>query len=125
MRNSVIFSTGSYLPESVVPNEELAQFPSSSLKLIAQKTGVLSRRIAPEDQCTSDLAIKAARSCLEKVDFPAESVQGIVLSTSSPDRIQPATATGFNMNWEQPTLLPSTSIRFAPGALSEFVWPMP
>ena len=93
MRNSVIFSTGSYLPESVVPNEGLAQFPSASIKLIAQKTGVLSRRIASEDQCTSDLAIKAARSCLEKVDFPAESVQGIVLSTSSPDRIQPATAT--------------------------------
>ena len=93
MRNSVIFSTGSYLPESVVPNEELVQFPSSSIKLIAQKTGVLSRRIAPEDQCTSDLAIKAARSCLEKADFPAENIQGIVLSTSSPDRIQPATAT--------------------------------
>ncbi len=32
-------------------------------------------------------------SCLEKADFPAEHIQGIVLSTSSPDRIQPATAT--------------------------------
>ena len=93
MRNSVIFSTGSHLPESVVPNEDLTHFPSSSIKLIAQKIGVLSRRIAPEEECTSDLAIKAARRCLQKVDFPAERIQGIVLSTSSPDRMQPATAT--------------------------------
>ncbi len=93
MKNSVIFSTGSYLPESAVSNAELTQFPASSLKLIAEKTGILSRRIAPEEECTSDLAIKAARRCLQKVGFPVEQVQGIVLSTSSPDRMQPATAT--------------------------------
>jgi len=93
MKKSVIFSTGSHLPESVVPNEALTHFPASSIKLIAEKTGVLSRRIAPEEECTSDLAIKAARCCLQKVDFPAERIQGIVLSTSSPDRMQPATAT--------------------------------
>lgn len=93
MKNSVIYSTGSHLPESVVPNEKLAHFPPSSIKLIAEKTGILSRRIAPEGACTSDLAIEAARRCLQKVDFPAEHIQGIVLSTSSPDRMQPATAT--------------------------------
>ncbi len=93
MRNSIIFSTGSYLPESVVSNRELKQFPPDSLELIARKTGVLSRRIASEDQCTSDLAIQAARNCLAKVDFPADQIQGIILSTSSPDRIQPATST--------------------------------
>lgn len=93
MRNSVIFSTGSHLPESVVLNEDLTHFPPSSIKLIAEKTGILSRRIAPEEECTSDLAIKAGRRCLQKVDFPAERIQGIVLSTSSPDRMQPATAT--------------------------------
>ena len=93
MKKSVIFSTGSHLPESVVPNEAMTHFPASSIKLIAEKTGVLSRRIAPEEECTSDLALKAARCCLQKVDFPAERIQGIVLSTSSPDRMQPATAT--------------------------------
>ena len=93
MKNSVIFSTGSYLPELIVSNEDLTHFPASSLKLIAEKTGIKSRRISPEGECTSDLAIKAAVRCLQKVDFPAEKVQGIVLSTSSPDRMQPATAT--------------------------------
>lgn len=91
--NSIIYSTGSYLPENVVLNEHLTQFPESALSRIAEKTGVLSRRHADESQCTSDLGLEAARACLDKIGFPAGDVQGIVLSTSSPDRIQPATAT--------------------------------
>lgn len=76
MKKAVVFSTGSYLPESVVRNEDLSHFPPSAIELIAPKTGVLSRRIAREDQCTSDLAINAARQCLEKVDFPASTFRG-------------------------------------------------
>lgn len=93
MKSSVLLSTGSYLPEKIVFNEDLAQFPKESLKLIEQKTGVLARRVASEDQCTSDLAANAARICLEKAAFSVKDVEGIIVSTSSPDRIQPATAT--------------------------------
>ncbi|MGO9019696.1 MAG: 3-oxoacyl-ACP synthase III family protein [Syntrophobacteraceae bacterium] len=93
MRNTVIKATGSYLPDNVVFNEDLTQFPEDSRPRIAIKTGVLSRRIAPEEACTSDLAIEAGRKCLEKANFPADKLQGIVLSTSSPDRVQPPTAT--------------------------------
>src|SRR5262245_4032242 len=91
--SSTIVSTGSYLPEKVVLNEHLTQFPDSALPRIADKTGVLSRRHADESQCTSDLGLRAARACLDRVGFPAGDVEGIVLSTSSPDRLQPATAT--------------------------------
>lgn len=93
MTHSAIFSTGSYLPENVIFNEDLTQFPKNACKLISLKTGVLARRKASEDECTSDLAAKAARKCLEKIDFPPERVEGIIVSTSSPDRMQPATAT--------------------------------
>lgn len=93
MKNSIIKATGSYLPDKVVFNEELTQFPEDSRPRIAIKTGVLSRRIAPDEACTSDLAIQAGRACLRKANFPAEQLQGIVLSTSSPDRVQPPTAT--------------------------------
>ncbi len=92
MKNSVIFATGSYLPETIVSNEMLTRFPPSSLRLIVEKTGILSRRIAPEEACTSDLAVLAARRCLQKIDFPPAQLQGIMLSTSSPDSMQPATA---------------------------------
>ena len=88
-----ILATGSYLPERVVPNEALTQFPASTLPLIAQKTGISARRYAADDEYTSDLGAKAARVCLERARVSADEVDTIVLATSSPDRIQPATAT--------------------------------
>jgi 3-oxoacyl-[acyl-carrier-protein] synthase-3 len=93
MTFSALTATGSYLPEKVVYNEDLHQFASKFLPLIEQKTGVKSRRLAKDDQCTSDLAILAAQNCLAKSDITAAELDAIIVSTSSPDRIQPATAT--------------------------------
>ena len=92
MINAFLHSTGSYVPENTVHNEALDQFSKASQLLISQKTGVISRRHADPDQCTSDLALQAARRCLERVDFSPARLEAIILSTSSPDRIQPATA---------------------------------
>ncbi len=92
-KNAVILSTGSYVPEKIVHNEEMGQFSDIAKLLISQKTGVFCRRHAEENQCTSDLALKAALCCLNRVGFPVEELEAIVLSTSSPDRMQPATAT--------------------------------
>jgi 3-oxoacyl-[acyl-carrier-protein] synthase III len=92
MRNAVITSTGSYLPETVVSNEDLKQFPQEAIHLIGEKTGVFFRRVASDKECTSDLAVQAAIACLDKIAYSAEGVEGIILATSSPDRMQPATA---------------------------------
>jgi 3-oxoacyl-[acyl-carrier-protein] synthase-3 len=91
--NSIIVATGSYLPERVVPNEAFEQFPKSAIPLIEEKTGVRCRRYARDDQSTSDLAIEAARRCLEKAGADPGGIDALILATSSPDRIQPATAT--------------------------------
>jgi 3-oxoacyl-[acyl-carrier-protein] synthase III len=88
---SQIVATGSYLPERVVKNEDLKQFPASSIPLIAAKTGVRERRYAAEGQCTSDLAVEAARRCLERAGIGAKDLDGIILATSSPDQPMPAT----------------------------------
>ncbi|MEJ2154168.1 MAG: ketoacyl-ACP synthase III [Desulfobacteraceae bacterium] len=93
MPNAAITGTGSYLPEGVIHNEALDQFPKTAKLIISQKTGVFCRHHADSDQCTSDLAFQAAKQCLERSDFPPGKVEAIILSTSSPDRIQPATAT--------------------------------
>lgn len=90
---TAILATGAYLPERVVPNEALTQFPAATLPMIAEKTGIAARRYAAPDQFTSDLGANAARQCLERAGVPAESVDAILLATSSPDRVQPATAT--------------------------------
>ncbi|MFB3925868.1 MAG: 3-oxoacyl-ACP synthase III family protein [Syntrophales bacterium] len=92
MAGTLILSTGSYLPEKVITNENLTQFSEEAKNMIGEKTGVYSRRNAAEDECTSDLAAKAGVRCIEKARFPLEEIEGIIVSTSSPDRIQPATA---------------------------------
>ena len=93
MRKSVIVSTGSYLPETIVSNENLTQFPRDAIHLIGEKTGVFYRRMASDTECTSDLAVRAATKCLDAINYSPEKVEGILLATSSPDRMQPATAT--------------------------------
>jgi len=86
-------STGSYLPARKVTNADLTQFPPASLPLITEKTGISCRRYASDDECTSDLGFQAARCCLARAHVDPSQIDAILLATSSPDRIQPATAT--------------------------------
>lgn len=90
---AVVLATGSYLPEKRISNDDLTQFPREAIPLIGEKTGVYYRRVAADEECTSDLALRAAQKCLEKGGIDPEQVDGIILATSSPDRMQPATAT--------------------------------
>jgi 3-oxoacyl-[acyl-carrier-protein] synthase-3 len=92
MKNVVISATGCYLPEKIIHNQDMIQFSEEARHLIGHKTGVFSRRVALESECTSDLAVRAALNCLGKIAFSPERIDGIILSTSSPDRMQPATA---------------------------------
>jgi len=91
--NTKILATGSYVPEREVPNTGLTQFPPSTAALIEEKTGIKARRYAGEHESTSDLAARAAQACLDQAGVSASAVEGIILATSSPDRMQPATAT--------------------------------
>jgi 3-oxoacyl-[acyl-carrier-protein] synthase-3 len=88
-----VVSTGAYVPKNVISNASLTQFPPKVIPLIEEKTGVRERRHADESQCTSDLAVEAARQCLERAGVDPGTVDVLILTTSSPDRIQPATAT--------------------------------
>ena len=88
-----LLSTGSYLPQREVRNSDLSQFPRAALSLIEQKTGIRSRRYAAEGESTSDLAAHAARAALAKAAVDPQQLDAIIVATSSPDRIQPATAT--------------------------------
>lgn len=92
VKSAVVFATGRYLPEKIIHNQEMIQFSEEARQLIGDKTGVFSRRVALESECTSDLAVRAALNCLGKNAFSPEQLDGIILSTSSPDRMQPATA---------------------------------
>jgi 3-oxoacyl-[acyl-carrier-protein] synthase-3 len=89
---SLIAGTGSYLPERVVSNAELAAKVDTSDEWIVERTGIRQRHMAAEGEFTSDLAYNAALKALEAAGVAGEDVDLIVLATATPDNTFPATA---------------------------------
>jgi 3-oxoacyl-[acyl-carrier-protein] synthase III len=89
---SVVLGCGSYLPERVLTNPELAARIDTSDDWIVQRTGIRQRHIAADDEFTSHLAIKAAQAALAHAQIDAQTIDLIVLATSTPDNTFPATA---------------------------------
>ncbi len=89
---SVVLGCGSYLPEHILTNAELASRIDTSDEWIVQRTGIRQRHIAAPGEFTSHLAIKAAKAALANAGVDAQSIDLIVLATSTPDNTFPATA---------------------------------
>jgi len=92
MKRSVVLGCGSYLPSRVLTNAELALTVETSDEWIVQRTGIHERRIAATGELTSDLALHAARAALAHAKVDAQSIDLIVLATSTPDHTFPASA---------------------------------
>jgi 3-oxoacyl-[acyl-carrier-protein] synthase III len=92
MRRSVVLGCGSYLPSHVLTNEDLALKVDTSDEWIVQRTGIHERRIAAPGETTSQMAIHAARSALAHARVDADSIDLVVLATSTPDNTFPASA---------------------------------
>jgi 3-oxoacyl-[acyl-carrier-protein] synthase-3 len=89
---SRIAGTGSYLPEKVLTNDDLAKLVDTSDEWIAARTGIRQRHIAAEGQTTGDLALEAARRALEAAGVEAGEIDLLVVGTTTPDLIFPSTA---------------------------------
>jgi 3-oxoacyl-[acyl-carrier-protein] synthase-3 len=92
MLRSVVLGCGSYLPARVLTNEELAKTVETSDEWIVQRTGIHERRIAATGETTSDMALQAAKTALAHAKVDADSIDLIVLATSTPDNTFPASA---------------------------------
>ena len=97
-RRSKILGCGSYLPERVVTNAELAKTVDTSDEWIVERSGIRQRHIASDGQFTSDLALKAAERALEHANIKAENVDMVIVATTTPDNTFPATATKVQHN---------------------------
>ncbi len=93
MRRSQIVGCGSYLPERIVTNDELAKRVDTSDEWIAERTGIRQRHVAAEGEFTSHLATRAAERALAAANLPISDLDLIVLATATPDETFPATAT--------------------------------
>ena len=88
-----IAGTGSYLPERIVTNDDLAKTIDTSDEWIAARTGIRQRHVAAEGECTSDLALEAAKRALDAAGMSADEIELIIVGTTTPDVIFPSTAT--------------------------------
>lgn len=84
-------ATGSYVPERIVDNSDLAQLGCDS-DWIVQRTGILQRRRAADSEATSDLALRAAEQCLQRAGATAADIDLILVATITPDHPTPSTA---------------------------------
>src|SRR4030088_1574211 len=89
---SRIAGTGSYLPPRVMTNDEFAARLDTSDAWVRERTRIVQRHIADPSQSSSDLALQASRRALDAARVGAESIDLIVLATSTPDYIFPSTA---------------------------------
>ena len=91
-RRVTIAGTGSYLPEKVLTNDDLAKLVDTSDEWITSRTGIRERRIAADDEATSDLGTKAALRAMEDAGVTAGEIDLIIVATVSPDMFFPSTA---------------------------------
>ena len=87
-----ITGLGTYAPERVLGNDELAQLVDTSDEWIVERTGIRERRIAAPEQAMTDLALPAARYALERAGVEPRQLDLVVVATVTPDMMFPTTA---------------------------------
>ncbi|PTM59102.1 beta-ketoacyl-ACP synthase III [Desmospora activa] len=92
MKSVGIIGTGACLPEKVLTNADLEKLVDTSDEWIVSRTGIRERRIADENQASSDLAVEAARRALDSAGLAPSDLDLIIVATVTPDMSFPATA---------------------------------
>jgi 3-oxoacyl-[acyl-carrier-protein] synthase-3 len=93
-----------YLPVHVLSNEELIKdFPEWSVEKVAAKIGIKERHVVSDDECASDIAVKAAEKLIEEYNIDRLSIDFVLLCTQSPDYFLPTTACLIQKRLKLPT----------------------
>ncbi|NDE82594.1 MAG: ketoacyl-ACP synthase III [Chlamydiia bacterium] len=87
-----IIGTGSYVPHRVLTNQDLEKLVETSDEWIVSRTGMKQRRIAADDEFTSDMGYQAAKAAIEKAQIDPEAIELILVATLTPDHVFPSTA---------------------------------
>lgn len=91
-KSVVIQGTGSYAPDKVVSNDDMAKIVDTSDEWIRTRTGIGERRFAEHDETTSDMACKAAEQAIQAAGLERSEIDLIVVATMTPDMPFPSTA---------------------------------
>ena len=102
---SAVTGVGSYLPEQVVTNADLAKIVDTSDEWIVERTGIRQRHKARDDQPTSDLAVEASKRALADAGRSAADVDLIIVATTTPDMTFPSVASIVQRKLGVPTCI--------------------
>ncbi len=110
---SKFIGIGSYLPEKILTNEDISKIVDTSDEWIFKRTGIKERRIASENENTSDLATKATLDLLKNYNIDKNSIDMIIVATSSAENIFPGVAHYVCKNLELNNNIPCFDIQVA------------
>ena len=89
MTGSRITGWGTALPEKVLTNDDLSAMMDTNDEWITERTGIKQRHVGGS---TASLSVESARKAIAMAGVDPESIDGLVLSTTTPDRTVPATS---------------------------------
>ncbi len=89
MKRSVIVGVGRYLPKRVVTNFDLEKIMDTSEAWIRERTGIVERRFAEDEETTSYMGAEASKKALNMAGMKAEDIDFIIFATLSPDYFFP------------------------------------
>lgn len=92
MAKAWISGVGSYVPDNILTNADLEKMVETSDEWITERTGISERRIAADNQATSDLAYFAALEAIQNAGLRAEDIDMIIVATETPDHVFPPVA---------------------------------
>jgi 3-oxoacyl-[acyl-carrier-protein] synthase-3 len=88
-----ILSTGRYIPEKVVTNDDLNEMLGENVgDWLVENVGIRERHVMADDETTSDMVVAASRQALERAGLAAADLDLILVATDTPDYLSPATA---------------------------------
>ena len=92
MQKAGVLGVGYYAPERIMTNYDLEKMVDTSNEWIVERTGISERRIAADDQATSDISYLAAQKALKAANITAEELDLVIVCTLTPDNLFPSTA---------------------------------
>lgn len=91
-RTCSITGVGAYVPERILTNADLEKIVDTTDEWITTRTGIRERRIAADNEATSDMATKAAIQAMASAGITAEAIDLIIVATITPDMLFPSVA---------------------------------
>ena len=91
-RRAKISALGTYVPPRLLTNKDLEKMVDTSDEWIYSRVGIRERHLVEPGMASSDMAVEAAKRCLEKRGIEANEVEAIIIATVTPDMLFPATA---------------------------------